>query len=54
MKNKILFIILISLLLPGINNSVWDYTGTQFWVQYGFLSIITLILSSIVLYVNKD
>lgn len=54
MKKKILFVILASLLLPAINNSVWNYTGTQFWIQYGFLSIITLIMSLIVLYMMKN
>lgn len=54
MKKKILFVILISLLLPAINNSVWNYTGTQFWIQYGFLSIITLIMSLIVVYVTRN
>lgn len=41
-------IVLISFVLTFINDSIWNYTGNEFWIQYlitfGFVLIVTTLM----------
>ena len=51
MKNRLIAIVCISLILPGINDSLYNYSGKEFWVYYGILFIISLICTSLISFV---
>lgn len=39
---KVALIIIISLLIPFINDNIWNYNGIEFFMQYAMLLAITL------------
>ena len=41
---KLLYVFLVSLLLPFFNEKLWIYSGIEFWIYYSILFAIILIL----------
>jgi hypothetical protein len=45
---KLTTIVLISFVLTFINDSIWNYTGNEFWIQYlitfGLVLIVTTLM----------
>ena len=53
MKTKLKWIFLISLILPGINEHIWDKSGVEFWINWGILFLIAFSLLTLLLTIDE-
>ena len=42
-SKKFLYVFLVSLLIPAINDSLWTLSGINFWINYAVLFVIAFV-----------